>query len=66
MLSINTIARVVVNTVRPSASPASFDTGLLLVSDANYTDARRLQTYNSAAEAVAGLTELGFTDTSEV
>ncbi len=66
MLSINTIARVVVNTVRASASPASFDTGLLLVSDANYTDIRRVRYYSSAAEAVAGLTELGFTDTSEV
>ena len=31
MLSINTIARVIVNTVRTAASPSSFDTGLLLV-----------------------------------
>ena len=66
MLSINTIARVIVNTVRASASPASFDTGLLLVSDANYSDARRVQYYSSAAEAATGLTELGFADTSEV
>ena len=66
MLSINTIARVVVNTVRASASPASFDTGLLLVSDANYTDARRVLSYSSAAEAAAGLTDCGFSSSSEV
>ena len=65
MLSINTIARVVVNVVRASASPASFDTGLLLVMDSNYADSRRLQTYNSAEEAAAGLAELGFGTTSE-
>ena len=29
MLSINSIARVVVNTVRSSVSPAAFDTGLI-------------------------------------
>ena len=33
MLSINTIARVVVNTVRAASSYASFDTGLLLAPD---------------------------------
>ena len=66
MLSINTIARVVVNTVRASASPASFDTGLLLVKDNSFSDPRRLQTYGSAADAVAGLTEMGFAPTSEV
>ena len=65
MLSINTVARVVVNTVRPSASPASFDTGLLLVKDPNYADARRLQTYDSAEAAAAGLPALGFAVTSE-
>ena len=66
MLSINTIARVVVNTVRTSASTASFNTGLLLVQDASYADERRLQTYDSAAEAIAGLTALGFALTSEI
>ena len=65
MLSINTIARVVVNMVRAAASPASFDTGLLLVPDANYTDERRLQAYHSAEEATEALTAMGFTDTSE-
>ena len=36
MLSVNPIARVVVNAVRSSASPASFDTGLLLIRDASF------------------------------
>lgn len=66
MLSINTIARVIVNTVRVSASPAAFDTGLLLVKDPDYADARRLQTYDSAEAAAAGLTALGFAAASEV
>ena len=66
MLSINTIARVVVNTVRAAATSASFDTGLLLVKDSSFAESRRLQTYDSAAEAAAGLTALGFADTSEV
>ena len=65
MLSINTIARVAVNTVRSSESPSSFDTGLLLVQDAHYTESRRLQAYSSAAEAAAGLAALGFGTTSE-
>ena len=66
MLSVNTIANVVVNTVRASASPASFDTGLLLAPDSGFTEERRLQTYSSATEAAAGLTALGFPATSEV
>ena len=66
MLSINTIARVIVNTIRASASPASFDTGLLLVKDSSFAESRRLQSYDSAAEAAAGLTAFGFADTSEV
>ncbi len=65
MLSINTIARVVVNTVRASASPASFDTGLLLVKDASFTESRRLNTWNSGAEAAEGMADLGFTAASE-
>ena len=65
MLSINTIARVVVNTVRASASPASFDTGLLLVKDSSFAETRRLQAYGSAEEAAAGLTSLGFAPSSE-
>ena len=61
MLSINTIARVEVNVVRSASVPTSFDTGLLLVKDSSFTSSRRLQTYESAEEAVAGLTALGFT-----
>ena len=60
MLSINTIARVIVNTVRTSASPASFNTGLLLVKDANYTVTRRLQAFSSGQEAAEGMAGLGF------
>ena len=65
MLSINTIARVVVNTVRASASPSSFDTGLLLVQENPFFDTHRLHSYGSAEEAVAGLTDMGFQPTSE-
>ena len=60
MLSIDPVARVTVSTVRASASPASFDTGLLLVQDSGYTEERRLQVYTSGAEAVSGLAALGF------
>ncbi len=65
MLSINPIARVIVNTVRASASPADFNTGLLLIKDANYADARRLQAVDSSAAAIAQLTAWGFADSSE-
>ena len=44
MLSINSIARVIVNVVRPAAQPTSWDTGLLLVKDASFADAKRLRT----------------------
>ena len=53
MLSVSTIARVIVSTVRAGASPSSFDTSLLLIKDSGYTAARRLQSYSSAAEAAA-------------
>ena len=65
MLSVNSIARVIVNTVRSQASPASFDTGLLLVPDPAYAEARRLQEYVSGEVAAAGLAELGFGTDSE-
>ena len=55
MLSVNPIARVVVNAVRSSASPSSFDTGLLLIKDANFTSAKRLKSYASSSAAAAGL-----------
>ena len=65
MLSINTIARVAVNTVRASKAPAAFDTGLLLVPDASFTEERRLTACSSGPAAAAGLTGLGFTADSE-
>ena len=42
MLSISTIARVVVNASRTVSVPTSFDTGLMLLKDANYAAAKRL------------------------
>ena len=66
MLSINYVARVVVNTIRGSSSSSSFDTGLLLVPDPSFTEDRRLMSFTSGTAAVAGLTELGFTEESEV
>ena len=65
MLSVNPIARVVVNAVRSSASPASFDTGLLLVRDTNYADARRLAAADSSNAAVSQLTDWGFASSTE-
>ena len=43
MLSIDTIARVVVNASRAASFPSSFDTGLILVKDSNYAAAKRLR-----------------------
>jgi len=65
MLSINTIARVIVNTVRTSATPASFNIGLILAQENPFSTSHRLTTFNSAAEAAAGLTEMGFLASSE-
>jgi len=65
MLSISTIARVIVNASRNVSVPTSFDTGLMLIKDSNFTAAKRLKTYNSAAEAVAGLTADGFSMSTE-
>ena len=66
MLSINNIARVIVNVVRPAAQPTSWDTGLLLVKDAAFADAKRLRTYANSTEAAAGMTTDGFDSSSEV
>lgn len=66
MLSINTIASVIVNTVRTSASPTSFNTGLILAQENSFSTSHRLNSFGSAAEAAAGLTEMGFLATSEV
>ena len=65
MLSVNPIARVVVNAVRSSASPASFDTGLLLIRDASFEAARRLAVCDSSAAAVTQLTAWGFASSSD-
>ncbi len=65
MLSINTIARVIVNVVRPAAQPTSWDTGLLFVKDAAFADAKRLRTYANSTEAAAGMTTDGFDSSSE-
>ena len=65
MLSINTIARVAVNVVRSASQPTSWDTGLLLVKDPNYTAEKRLKSYASSAEAAAGLVAAGFADNTE-
>ena len=55
MLSIDTIARVVVNASRSVAVPSSFDTGLLLIKDANFTSSKRLKSYASSAAAAVAL-----------
>ena len=65
MLSVNTIARVIVNTVRTSASPTSFNTGLLLVQENPFSTSHRLTYFSSASEAAAGLAEIGFLPSSE-
>ena len=65
MLSINTIARVLVNVVRAAARPTAFDTGLLLVKDTNYAATKRLKSYASSAEAAAGLVADGFASSTE-
>ena len=65
MLSINTIARVVVNTVRSAGPTTSWDTGLLLVKDSSYTAEKRLRSYASSAEAAAGMVADGFSASTE-
>ena len=65
MLSIDTIARVIVNASRNISVPSSFDTGLLLIRDANFTAAKRLKTYNSATEAATGIVADGFNTSTE-
>ena len=65
MLSIDTIARVAVNVVRTAAQPTAFDTGLLLVKDANFTAAKRLKAYANSSEAAAGLAADGFSSSTE-
>ena len=64
-LSTNTIARVVVNAVRSSASASAFDNGLILAPCASFTEEKRLLTFASATEAAAGLISAGFTAADE-
>lgn len=65
MLSIGTIAKVIVNVMRTNAQPTSWDTGLLLVKDSDFTDEKRLRSYASSADAAAGLIADGFDDSTE-
>ena len=65
MLSIGTIAKVIVNVMRTNAQPTSWDTGLLLVKDSAFTDEKRLRSYASSADAAAGLIADGFDDSTE-
>ncbi len=65
MLSVNPIARVIVNAVRSAASPAAFDTGLLLIKDPNFAAARRLAMCDGPSAALSQLTTWGFATTSD-
>ncbi len=65
MLSISTIASVLVNVQRSAALPISFDTGLLLVKDSSFAAEKRLKSYANSAEAAAGLAEDGFSSSTE-
>ena len=65
MLSVSTIARVVMNASRASATSTPYDTGLLLVKDSNYAASKRLKAYTSAADAAAGLVADGFSSSTE-
>ena len=61
MLSIDPIARVTLNLNQASASPASFDTGLILApSSGSVTDEMRLRIYSGAAQAVEGILADGY------
>ena len=59
-LPIEPIARVVVNVSRSGAAPSAFDTGLLLIRDAAFTESRRLAEVSSSSGAAAQLAEWGF------
>ncbi len=65
MLSISTIAQVIVNAQRATVAATPFDTGLLMIKDSNYLAAKRLKSYGSSAEAAAGLAADGFGDTTQ-
>lgn len=65
MLSVNSIARVIVNAVRSLGSISSFNTGLLLIRDTSFVAAHRLAVCDSSAAAVAQLTTWGFASSSD-
>ena len=65
MLSIDTIANVVVNVMRSSAVPTSWDTGLLLVKDSSFNTEKRLRVYTSSADAASGMNADGFDESTE-
>ena len=64
MLSVDTIARVVVTTSRGTETGSAFDTGLLLVEDDGFMAERRVRVFHSAEEACARLVLDGFEDDS--
>ncbi len=68
MLSIETIAKVVINAVRAAGSPAAFDTGLIMtpVNTDVYAESKRLMSFTSSNEAVTGLIAAGFTTADQV
>ena len=64
MLSVNSIAQVLVNVVRSLGSASSFDTGLIMVEDAGtYVEAHRAIVCNSTAEAIQAMRACGYTST---
>ena len=65
MLSINTIARVVVNAIHSQGSVTSFDTGLILIKDTSFADSRRYVECSGSVEALAQMTTWGFASSTE-
>ncbi len=64
MLSIDPIARVTLNLNQASATPAAFDTGLILAPAATtVTEAMRLRVYTDGTQAAAGILADGFQTT---
>lgn len=64
MLSVSSIARVVVNVVRSLGAITAFDTGLILIKDTNYAATRRLNEFTSAGAAQETLVDWGFASSS--
>lgn len=64
MLSVRSIARVVVNVIRSLGAISAFDTGLILLKDTNYVATRRLNEFTSAGAAQETLVDWGFNSSS--